>query len=487
MTSRPKFTDIEFGYRSADAERRNNPELLDKGFFNKDDTVQSLLAGQDYIVLGYKGSGKSAIAEHLDLIARDDPDLFVEVAHLSEFPFEQVPQLIPGNEDSSHRASLAWSLVLLIKLFESVCADEGFTDRPVKLKRIEKELQGLGLLPRRGLKELVLRGRELNLSATLPNLFEGSIKDTYSETSVGLSHVRDELRNLVANAATDGRHLLVIDGLDEIFYGFAANYAVLAALVHEIDRLNAAFAEADACAKIIVLFRTDLFERLPSPNVNKLRDFAVLLDWYHSPGRPTDARLLALATHRARLAGYSGPDVLMDYLPPTVRQREEAVPASSYLLEHTRHTPRDFLQLLHYVQQETTRDVPDFRALQAGLRSYSVDYFLPEMKDELSGYLSADHIDELLRLLGGLRQREFVLEELEQYARESRLDEDIDLREAIRILFDCSAVGNIVYRPRRGRRDGTFYTFRYRNRNASVNYRERLVFHRGAWKALNLV
>lgn len=487
MPSRLAFGEIEFGYRSADAERRNNPDLLDKGFFNKDDSVNSLLAGQDYIVLGYKGSGKSAIAEHLDILAKENPDLFVEVAQLSEFPFEEVPLLVPGHGESSYRSSLAWSIILLIKLFESVCADEGVVESTDQLKRVERELRALGLLPRRGLKDLVLKGREVNLSATLPQVFEGSVKSTYGEPTVALSHVRDELKNLISRASTDGRHVLVIDGLDEVFYGFAGNYSVLASLVHEIDRLNAAFADADACAKIIVLFRTDLFERLPSPNVNKLRDFAVLLDWYDSPGRPHDSRLLALATHRARLTGFAGDDVLVEYLPAGIRQRGEDVPASRYLLEHTRHTPRDFLQLLHYVQKHTQGTRPDSRALLAGLREYSVDYFLPELKDELSGYLSSEQIGELLRLLGGLRQREFALEELEQYAKASRLDENIDLREAIRILFDCSAIGNIVYRPRRGRRDGTFYTFRYRNRNASVNYNERLVFHRGAWKALNLV
>lgn len=481
------FTAIEFGYLSADAERRNNPNLLDKGFFNKDDSVKNLLAGQDYIVLGYKGSGKSAIAEHLDLLAQEEADLFVEVALLSDFPFEEVPQLIPGDGNSSVRSSLAWSLLLLIKLFESVSTDEGLSSSRSEVARVDRELRSLGLLPRRGLKDLVLKGREVNLSATLPKVFEGSVKSTYGEPTVALSHVRDALRDLIARASTDGRHVLVVDGLDEVFYGFAGNYAVLAALVHEIDRLNAAFADADSCAKILVLFRTDLFERLPSPNVNKLRDFAVIQDWYDSPARPQDSRLLALATHRARLAGYEGDNVLADYLPRTIRHRGEDVPMYRYLLDHTRHTPRDFLQLLHYIQQHTQQSRPDIRQVLDGLRSYSIDYFLPELKDELSGYLSPDQIGEFLQLLGGLRQREFGIDELEHYAAEARSHEQIDLREALRILFDCSALGNIVYRPRRGGRDGTYYTFKFRNRNASVNYRERLVFHRGVWKALNLV
>jgi hypothetical protein len=44
-------------------------------------------------------------------------------------------------------------------------------------------------------------------------------------------------------------------------------------------------------------------------------------------------------------------------------------------------------------------------------------------------------------------------------------------------MFECSGVGNVE--------DGHFW-FKYRNRNSTINFGERIVLHPGLWKALNV-
>jgi len=347
----------------------------------------------------------------------------------------------------------------------------------------------MNLLPKRRFRDLVLTSKELNLSIALPRLFSASMKGEFSEPVLALTQVKDALRSIITEAKTESKHVLVLDGLDEIFTGFESRFEILASLVHAVDSLNADFADEDSCAKILLLCRNDLFERLPSPNVNKLRDFAMTLDWYHSPHRPEESQLMALATHRARLAGYEGENVVADFLPDELKRGlgPELTNTYKFLLDHTRYTPRDFLQLLEHIRIEvkpgrraSNRDVLD------GLRSYSTEYFLPEIKDELSGYFKPSEVDTCFRLVGGLRRREFSLLDLETYAAETGTSDKLNLRESLRVLFDCSAIGNIVKRPRDGDSVGTYFTFKFRNRTASVNFGERFVLHRGIWKALNL-
>ena len=486
---RVRFKEITFGYKSAEAERRANPALLDSGFFQSDGVVDSLLCSPRFIVLGYKGSGKSSIAEHLDIAADQDPYMFVEIALLKDFPFDDIPNLVPGDSNESVRTSLAWSILLLIRLIESLMQDEGARDVDGQLGVVIDHLRSLGLLKRRKFKDLVLRTKEIDLALELPKFLKGTVKLAPEHAVNTLTTVRDSLREAVSQVETESRHVLVLDGLDEVFDGFERYYPTIAALVHEADALNTFFDSTDSCTKVVLLCRTDIFERLPSPNINKLRDYAVHLNWYESD-KPYASKLFRLASHRAGLAGYEGSNVIKDYLPQRLdRGTAGDIQTASFLLDHTRHTPRDFLQLLFHVQLATpsTRARPTSADVLDGLKLYSTEYFLPEIKDELSGYLSPDEVSDCLRILGGVRAREFSLSDLIGYAKRSGIGDKASIEESLRVLFDCSAVGNIVYRPRGSGHTSTYFTFRFRNRNSAVNFDEKFLLHRGLWKSFNLM
>lgn len=149
----------------------------------------------------------------------------------------------------------------------------------------------------------------------------------------------------------------------------------------------------------------------------------------------------------------------------------------------TRHTPRDFLRLLWYIQEHWRRHGKiSLGAIQSGMRSYSIQYFLPEIQDELSGYANPTEIDSIVTALGRVGKREFRLHELvdESSALAYPLDKQ-KVHEIMLSLFQCGAVGNI---QRSGGR--THYTFKYRNRHSSFDESQTIMLHRGLWKALNL-
>jgi hypothetical protein len=260
----------------------------------------------------------------------------------------------------------------------------------------------------------------------------------------------------------------------------------LAALIYETDRLNISFQKDSLPIKIIVLCRTDLFEKLPNANKNKMRqDAAITLDWYHDPRAPTNSKLIELINHRAMVGRGTATDVFAEFFPPHVNLygHPNGPDVRLFLLDLTRHTPRDIIALMNYMQNSYTRGRLSLEQLLAGARSYSVDYFVPEIKDELTGYMRPEDIDKVMIVLGALRKREFLFTELADQAKRLYASSDpLDLELAARLLFDCSAIGNI------GRWPGgtTFYTFKYRNRNSVFNPDERMILHRGMWKALNL-
>ncbi|XOF34613.1 MAG: hypothetical protein ACL93V_04805 [Candidatus Electrothrix sp. YB6] len=113
----------------------------------------------------------------------------------------------------------------------------------------------------------------------------------------------------------------------------------------------------------------------------------------------------------------------------------------------------------------------------AGLRRYSFNYFLPEIKDELVGYLSIDDVDALLKSLSYLKKTRFTLDEISECYQKTSLITRHDLYKVLNYLFDCSAIGNL---------DRNYYCFKYRDRHTFFNPNERIIIHRGLWKALSI-
>ena len=119
----------------------------------------------------------------------------------------------------------------------------------------------------------------------------------------------------------------------------------------------------------------------------------------------------------------------------------------------------------------------------SGIRSYSIEYFFPEIKDELVGYVPTEHIERAFEVIGSLRQRDFTFDDLKNRAALNSRATGIDFETLVAALFECSAIGNVQNRPG----GTTYYTFRHRNRHATLSLSDRLLLHRGLWKSLNLV
>ena len=148
----------------------------------------------------------------------------------------------------------------------------------------------------------------------------------------------------------------------------------------------------------------------------------------------------------------------------------------------TRHTPRDFMQLLLSIQ--TFCDTPSVSEIniQEGIKEYSTAYFLPEIKDEMAGYIPYKYIDSVVNILASFREREFSYQQFVETF--NGLDiKSIAADTVLNVLYDCSAIGH-AYPYENGQH--TRITFKYRNRNSSFNKSNRIILHKGLWKALNV-
>jgi hypothetical protein len=492
------YRGVKFGWASAEDEGASDPNLLLAGFFDNNGISGEARAGRRFLVLGYKGSGKSALSEHLRLTADSDPQFFTIPTFLADFPYHDFARLFPG-DDPQAKFPTAWAWLLLVRLFESFSQDQG-KERNPEFENAINILAKLGVLPGRSLRDVVLTSTTRTFRVKLPVVFESEFRRDRHEQILKFPYYVEHLKAIIKTVRSGSRHLLVIDGLDDIFTAEKIQYDSLASLLLEVSRLNAMFAKENVPCKILLLCRTDLFEKLPGANKNKLRqDSSIILDWYHDPRQPGGSSLVRLVNLKARVTDNSIADVFSAYFPAQMRlrggrgRRVFRQPIVQHLLEFTRHTPRDFIQVLTHIQRFDPTPESHLNLIRrrltedqvlSGLRAYSIDYFLPEIKDELVGYFPASVVEAAFSLIGSLRKREFTFEELRAKAAEQPRFGELDVPGIVSALFECSAVGNV--NSARGRRGTQYFTWKYRNRNSTLDLNEILLLHKGMWRALNV-
>jgi hypothetical protein len=476
------FRDIEFGFADARKEGAEAPELLLRGFFDDSQLTDEALSGSSFLFLGYKGSGKTALAERARLLGERDPALFVTTASLEEFSYGDFKSLAEGTGEAHARYPTVWAWLLLLTLIQSLERDEqGRVNAPPTYRSTLQGLQRLSLLPLPRLNQLVSNSSRRGFKAAIPKFFEFTEERVAETPDLQLVQMVRLLRDAVLEFPTTSRHVLFIDGLDEILTQEQLQFEALAALISQASKLNDDLRAAGKPFKVVVVCRTDIFDRLPGANKNKIRrDSSEALEWFDDPRDPDRTRLVQLVNLRAQRSLPRQLNVFDAFFPPTVDQR----PVRRVLLEHTRHLPRDVLQLMKSMQRfappaDAGRMSED--QVKSGIRDYSNDYFLPELRDELHGYLDSAAIDMSVKLLASLGSPRFTMEDLERQADRLRVG-SVDLDVLAHTLFECSGIG-MFDDSGSGR---PIVTFKYRNRTAMLIPGNRMLVHPGAWKALNI-
>jgi hypothetical protein len=480
MTERG-FADIQFGFAAAEKEGAEAPSLLLEGFFDEMHLSDAALSGSPFLFLGYKGSGKTALAEHARLLAQSRAELFVTTTTLDHFSYADFKSVAGGNADYRVRYPTTWAWLLLVALIHSLEGDQaGLSQAPAEFTGTVGRLRDLGLIPAADLALLVTSSSKQSFKASVPKFLEYTTERVSTGQDLQLHQLVTALKRAVLAFPTDNRHVIYIDGLDSIVTQKDLQFQSLAALMHEAAELNQQFRREHQPFKFVVLCRTDIFDRLPGANINKIRqDDSASLNWFDAPGDPEQTRLLRLVNLRARRSLGRRVNVFEEFFPAEIDGRD----ARTVILDHTRHTPRDLIQVLRKLQQCCNRERPRLspQEVKAGLRLYSLEYFLPEIRNELAGYLDPDDIDRSLMLLTSLQRPRVTFGELEVAADELELG-SMDLRGLVRALFDASCVG--IVSEAKGRRP--LYTFKYRNPTTTIVPGQPMRIHPGALKALNI-
>ena len=474
------YRKIIFGKADAIEESYEYPNLLIDGYLDNMNLVSQVRNSNTFLFLGYKGSGKSALSEHLRLIA-DKREMIVDQQPLNQFPYKSFAKIVSGDAEPEVKYHTAWRWLLLIKLLDNLTKDEKavYNNKREILDAVVLSLNKAGLMPIKNFSSLVTKSSNVKVKANIIKLLEIEVSENLSNAELGLQSAISMIEELIVSFTECKEQYIIIDGIDDILTSREIQFATLAALLNQAKDINKILHDNNLPIKIIILCRTDIFERLHDPNINKIRqDCSYSFTWYKE-GITTHEKngLIEIANIRTQLVFPDCHNLFNTFFPSRINDED----IYSFLLEHTRHTPRDFMQVLIRIQNNCEGKLVRQIDVENGLKEYSVEYFLPEIKDEMEGYLKQDDIDNIIKIFSSYRKIEFDFNEILPIAERFNVSRDV-LIVVLNVLYDCSAIGHVYYRGSEKRE----ITYKYRNRNSCFNTTDRIRLHKGLWKALNV-
>ncbi|MFF7313513.1 P-loop ATPase, Sll1717 family [Streptomyces sp. NPDC008137] len=472
------FRRFNFGYADSITELQQAPKLLQDGYYDLGGIEDRVLNSHEFLILGYKGSGKSAVGARLRLLALNSPSQYSAPSPIlvDKIPLRQFKGVMPDSMDNTRHRN-AWILNFLVRIIGAL-AEDGQAD-PGSRKQIisvAKDLEKAGVTPRNPATMKWFRANRVTTTVGMQGAASISAEFERQTDASTASDWIAYLETATRNFKSQRRHYFFVDGLDDLSLVQEGRSALLGGLIHAAADLNSLYSEGKTPIKIVVCCRTDLFSKLTlSPRGKIRRDYGLELNWYQNPRDYRTSHLVRLANMRARLVDEGCNNIFEQYFPPKIDQKRSA----EFLLLQTRHTPRDLLQLLKIIQRHTEEPgvIPEDNA-KAGSRDYSQTYLIDEMRDALHAYFTEEQVSSVISFLGSIHRKNFTFQEIqERFGSDSRFRR-IDLDDALSALFDTNFIGNVGT-------SGHFF-FKYRNPEASLSYNERMQIHPGLWKAFNV-
>lgn len=497
-SAKPSFTSLYFGKSDSRNELQDDRGDFLKSFVNIDHVVDQVKSGSKTMVLGPKGTGKSALAWYLYASQDGENDHLATVKDASELPLADIPQLETGQPAGTERTVSAWRFILLCNYLDLLQNDQSvILPSAGEVARVTRLLRQYGFMGA-GSGRAIINISKTKVSIPIPKV--GTIYERETQKDLTIFALLPYLEDWAANARSGNRHLLLLDGLDSIFLNDRKYDESLAALVQAAYSINQRLRSTGATGSIVLLLRNDVFNRvsLTLPDSQKMRDdLAVELDWRVLSGaQGVRAPLLRLVDDKAARALDIDDVKVLDYFPRSIElgsrhgSAPRHMPTLQYLLNLTRHTPRDLLRLMEEIRVvEASGNFPPSHGrlrqevIREGILQYSNRYFVGAIRNEFAGYDEGPtEAEAALSALQGLRKQLFDRDEFRHQLEE--LGHSLTTSDRLlKLLFYAGAIGNVV-RVNGG--TGSYLQFYHRRDDASVYLRGQLILHGALCHAWNV-
>jgi hypothetical protein len=458
----------DFG--SIDAE--NDGRLIE--YFFKTPVLDNLYEYKKSIVIGRKGTGKTAIYKYIIIDKKNC---------VSDLLFKDYPWKIHDrfkNNIVSERESFvySWEFFFYIEIFKKLVFLQDKLSNGKTKKQIKKIKKWLSrnwgneefshketLNPRKG-------GFQFTISPSVYGFTLGSLSRTLHKNEnpgYTLSEYNNKFEKILNRVLKNfsGEIILLFDELDLAYSSEDLNYKNR--LIGLLLAAYSFFPKFDKKIKIYLFLRSDIFNLLDFQDKNKIKDNMVeFLDW---ESKSVDSRLSLkqIAANRIKVNIESSSDNFE-------RNWHEIFDNSNigrnqskwnFIMDRSFIRPRDLIKFMNLSLEQAknrlnlkpeTIDKIKNEDIHAIRNDYS-QYLYEELKDELTG--KYDEFNFYLEILRDIHRTNFTFKDFEKSYNniQQRKQLNAKINETLERLFEFSIIG--FYKPGGGGFGGSEYSFQY--------------------------
>lgn len=442
--------------------------------------------GTKYYVIGRKGSGKTAISEHINNLCKHD--VFAEELSFKNFPFNDLynhsnDRYTPPNQYITIWKYIIYSFIcrMMIKNnsidsnirneLSKIYGDKSISSLSRTISNWTQGEFGLNVLGSGGTIKL---GREL---------VENNLLSWKEKTEI--------LEDIILEYIDAAKYYIIFDELDEDYREIQDKTShqqykfLLTSLFKAVQDIKSFFKDSKKKIIPIIFLRDDIYKIIRDADKTKWMDFTVEIDWnipkiqnmlaYRiskscglEKALPFDEAWNLIFTQGLVKVGTSGKNNIHSF---------EAITRNTHL------RPRDYVKFIQECAKAALLNPNKMiypQNVKKVERNFS-NYLKSEIIDEVHPVLP--DIDVIFQVITSLRKWNFKIQEFKSvyntYLEKGSIEEK-NFDYVLQTLFHFSIIGN-----QDKRRLDKFY-FKYQNKDATINYNEQLVVHRGLFKSLQI-
>ncbi len=462
-------------------------KLEDPRYFFSYREVDMILQNKKCYVIGRKGSGKSAICQHI--IATKDYNTFSSKLSFKQFPFNVLYELQDGQFTGSNQYITIWKFIIYSSVLKMMASNNG-------IDNIIKEALS-SLFPKNSTKDLrreISEWTKLDFGVNvLGNGGNFSIERSNKPSALSWIERIDVMEDIIAQYAGNSKYYIVFDELDEDYQdireskSFKAYLDLLKGLFKAVQDVKSRFRKEDGLNIMPVVFlRNDIYAHIKDSDKTKWSDMMIELEWDSAKLKS----LLAYRIYQDDPQHKGTPNFTTEWervfskdLVKFGSQKGKGIHSFDFIANSTLLRPRDFIMYVKACCEEVREDelLISPETIHKVDRKFS-NYLVGEFKDELAPILP--DIDRIFYLLSLQRQWIFSPETFKddynkEYEAGNIKEKNVDY--VLETLYNFSVIGL------ENKNQTKIHYFKYINTNMTYNRREKIVLHRGLFKALGII
>ena len=455
-------------------------------YFYITDEYDKIMNGSKFYIIGRKGSGKSAIAEYIS--NTQTANMFSKKLSFKNFPFNTLYSCENPDFTRPNQYISLWKLIIYTHIGRLMLKDHSISSHSYETLRkifpfedcenVDKEIN-----------KTVIKSFNLNLLGTGGGI---ECSKTNSYDMLNFYQKIEILEPIIKNEIGKNKYFILFDELDEDFKAFETQKEkndylnLITSLFKATQDIKSIFKNNIHQICPIIFLRNDIYNLIEDSDKNKWEDFSIRIEWGSQKIKKLLAHRLSKTLELEEVLPF---EIIWNKLFSKEKMilggnKKRRIQIFDYISRSTQMRPRDFVKLITACASVASEENYKFigpSAVKKADKKFSI-YFRDELVDEIQGYIP--EIRKIFTILSTFHKWAFSFKEFKT-AYDEQFNSNpnkLDVTFVLEKLFDFSVIGNS---PKYGRSSHEF--FKYTNPDATFNYKDTIIVHRGLFKSLQII